>query len=137
MKSKILLLCLFFNSFISLAQSGILKGKVIEQKSKDGAIGATVKVQGTTFAAMTDVEGNFQVTNIPAGLYKITISSIGLAVREIDNVRIETGKISMLNTELLEDSKTLEGIVVKAQRMTGTEVSVISEIKQMQNIAWR
>ena len=124
-KSKILFLCLLFSSFATLAQSGILKGNVIEQKSKEGAIGATVKVQGTTLAAMTDVEGNFQLTNIPAGLYKITISSIGLAIREIDNVRIESGKVSMLNTELLEDSKTLEGIVIKAQRMTGTEVSVI------------
>ena len=134
-KSRILLLCLFLSSIISFAQTGILKGNIIEQKSKEGAIGATVKLKGTALAAMTDVEGNFQLTNIPAGLYKITISSIGLAIREIDNVRIESGKTSMLNTELLEDSKTLEGIVVKAQRMTGTEVSVISEIKQMQNIA--
>jgi outer membrane receptor for ferrienterochelin and colicin len=84
---------------------------------------------------MTDIEGNFIFSKLAAGNYKIVITSIGFAPKEIDNVRIESDKTTLINAVLEDDSKMLEGVVVKAQRMTGTEISVISEIKQIQNIA--
>lgn len=124
----------FISSYVVFAQSGSVIGKISEEKSKDGAIGATVKLLNTNLAAMTDIDGNFQILNVPAGLYKLSVSSIGLASKEIDNVRVEAGKTTIVNTELFEDSKILSEIVIKAQRMTGTDISVISEIKQMQNI---
>ena len=133
-KFKITTLLLFVSATL-FAQSGILKGNVKEKITNEGAIGATVKIANTTFAAMTDIEGNFIFSKLSAGNYKIVITSIGFAPKEIDNVRIESDKTTLINAILEDDSKMLEGVVVKAQRMTGTEVSVISEIKQIQNIA--
>jgi hypothetical protein len=133
-KFKITTLLLFISVTI-YAQSGILKGNVKEKTSNEGAIGATVKIANTTFAAMTDIEGNFVFSKLAAGNYKIIITSIGFAPKEIDNVRIESDKTTLINAVLEDDSKMLEGVVIKAQRMTGTEISVISEIKQIQNIA--
>jgi outer membrane receptor protein involved in Fe transport len=133
-KFKITTLLLFVSATL-FAQSGILKGNVKEKTTSEGAIGATVKIANTTFAAMTDIEGNFIFSKLAAGNYKIVITSIGFAPKEIDNVRIESDKTTLINAVLEDDSKMLEGVVIKAQRMTGTEVSVISEIKQIQNIA--
>jgi TonB-dependent receptor len=133
-KFNFLVLFLIISKF-TFAQSGILKGNVKEKTSNEGAIGATVKVENTTFAAMTDIEGNFVLSKLPAGSYRVTITSIGFATQTIENVRIESDKTSIINITLLDDSKMLEGVVIKAQRMTGTEVSVISEIRQIQNIA--
>jgi TonB-dependent receptor len=133
-KFKITLL-LILTGLASYAQSGAIKGNVKEKTTNEGAIGATVKIFGTTTAVMTDIEGNFEIPRVAAGSYKIIITSIGFAVKEIENVRVEADKSTLINVTLEEDSKMLEGVVIKAQRMTGTEVSVISEIKQVQNIA--
>jgi TonB-dependent receptor len=130
-----LTIILFLFCISSFAQTGILKGNVLDAKNKEAAIGATVKIANTTLATMTDFEGNFQFAKLQPGLYNLVISNIGYANKEIANIRIEADKTSILNIGLEEDNKILEGVTVKAQRMTGTEVSVISEIRQVQNIA--
>lgn len=122
-------------SFTLFGQSGILKGNIKEKTTNEGAIGATIKIENSTFAVMSDLEGNFVFSKLAAGNYKVLISSVGFATKEIENVRIESDKTTIINAILEDDSKMLEGVVIKAQRMTGTEISVISEIKQIQNIA--
>lgn len=134
---KLLLVTFLFSLFsqFTKAQSGSIKGSITEQKTGESAIGATIKIESTTLAAMTDIEGNFEISTVPAGIYKVSITSIGYTTQLLENVRVEAGKVTTINSALIEDSKMLEGVVIQAQRMTGTEVSVISEIKEVQNIA--
>ncbi|MBK9507961.1 MAG: carboxypeptidase-like regulatory domain-containing protein [Cytophagaceae bacterium] len=131
----LLLFTLSFSFSFSFAQSGSIKGKIIEKAINEAAIGATVKIDGTPLAAVTGVDGDFSFSKVNPGIYKILISSIGFTPITIENVRVEADKSTIINAELVEDSKVLDALVVKGQRMTGTEVAVISELKQMQTIA--
>ncbi|MCU0324959.1 MAG: TonB-dependent receptor [Spirosomaceae bacterium] len=136
--NKSILLSFFFTitfTITALAQVGSIKGNVTDAKNKEAAIGATVKVEGTTIGAMTDIEGNFEMKRVPAGIYKISVTYVGYQTKVIANVRVEADKESILNVAVEEDSKTLETVVVKAQRLTSTDVAVISEIKTIQQIA--
>lgn len=136
--NKSILLSFFFTitfTITALAQVGSIKGNVTDAKNKEAAIGATVKVEGTTIGAMTDIEGNFEMKRVPAGMYKISVTYVGYQTKVIANVRVEADKESILNVAVEEDSKTLETVVVKAQRLTSTDVAVISEIKTIQQIA--
>ncbi len=134
-KSIITLLFSTFIAISTLAQVGSIKGNIKETKSQDAAVGATVKIEGTTYGAMTDIEGNFELKRIPAGIYKLSITYVGFQIKLIPNLRVEADKETLLNLTVEEDSKMLDQVVVKGQRLTTTEISVISEIKEIRQIA--
>ncbi len=128
---------LFFTATLCLGQVGSIKGSVKDEKSNEAIIGATVQVLGASapIGSVTDVDGNFEITNIAAGSYKIQISYVSYATKALDNVRVEADKSTIITTSLAEDNQTLQEVVIKTQRRTDSEVSVITEIKQVQQIA--
>jgi outer membrane receptor for ferrienterochelin and colicin len=135
MKSLYITLTLLLGSALSFAQTGTLSGKISDAKSNEALIGAIIRVETTALGASTDVEGNFTIARVPAGVYKVTISSVGYVNKVYENVRIEAGKTTVIDTKIAEDSKTLGEVVVKAQRLTSTDVAIITEIKQIQQVA--
>lgn len=135
MRTKLLSLALFFCSFVAVAQNGSIRGIVKDSKSKDALIGATVLIEGTKIGVVTDVEGNFSITNVPAGNHKVVLSYVSYKSKEIPNVRVESGNTTTIDTELDEEGTALQEVVVKGNRATNTEVAVITEIKQLKPIA--
>jgi len=106
MTKKFTLLFLFFFLFhlASFAQ-GMLKGQVLDEFG-DPVPGANVMVQGTTTGAMTDMDGNFQLNNVPANSV-IVISYIGFKSQTV----AYTGQ-STIQIVLQEDSQMLDEVVV-------------------------
>ena len=98
------------------AQSGSLRGQIKDQKTGDAMIGATIMMDGKGTGTTTDFEGNFEMAEVPAGMYKIIISSIGYASIVLDNVRIEAGKETIINTSMTEESLVLEAVEVRCYR---------------------
>ncbi len=134
-KNTLLSLFLLSISFVGFGQSGILKGTLTDSKSKESLIGATVRIEGLSLGASSAVDGSFEISKIPAGNYKVIISSVGYQSNQIPNVRIEANKETVINTSLLEENTTLNAVVVKAQKMTTTEVAVLTETRQIQQVA--
>ena len=139
MKIKFKFLCssiwMLIIPMLMMAQTGTLKGHIKDGKTQEVMIGATVIIDGTSTGSTTDFDGNFEVPNVPAGIHKLVITSIGYADVIIESVRVEAGKETIINTTMNEASLVLDAVEVKAQRKTDTEVSVVSEIKQLANIA--
>jgi len=137
MKFKILFLILFVAGVTgwATAQSGTIQGTILDAKTGDPMIGATVMIQGTTTGTTTDFDGNFLLSGVEAGLYTLSVTTIGYEEIIVENLRVEAGKETIVNTKMNEASLVLDAVEVKAQRKTGTEVSVVSEIRQLNNIA--
>lgn len=135
LRKVFLLFCSSIMTFALYAQTGTIKGNVKDNKTNDYMIGATVMIQGTSKGTTTDFDGNFELLEIPAGIYNLMITSIGYSDLMIEKIRVDAGKETIINTSLEEQSQVLEAVEVKAQRKTDTEVSVVSEIKQLANIA--
>ena len=56
---------------VGFAQSmGTIRGTAVDQGTGEPMIGANVVVQGTTFGAATDRDGNY-VVNVPPGNYQV------------------------------------------------------------------
>lgn len=74
---------LFITAFlcISLAQTHSFKGMVAMQSGYP-IIGATVQIPDLKRGAVTDVNGEFIFENLPAGTFKVVITSIGYASAE-------------------------------------------------------
>ncbi len=139
--SKTTMQRLFFTCFLTLtglvamAQTGIIRGKINDAKSKEGIIGATIRIDGTNLGTQTDVNGSFVLNNVPTGTHKVFVTYISYQTREVPSVRVESGNTTVLETELVEEGKNLSDVVIRASRATNTEVAVISEIKQFKPIA--
>ncbi|MGB4958679.1 MAG: carboxypeptidase-like regulatory domain-containing protein [Saprospiraceae bacterium] len=117
------------------AQTGNIKGFVKDKKSNDPMIGATIMIEKTIIGTTTDFDGNFEFIGIASGLYNLVITSIGYSDHIITNVRVESGKTTMIDAGLDESSLMIETIEVTARRKTDSEVAVVSEIRNLNNIA--
>lgn len=86
-------------------QAKTVKGTVVDNMGEP-VIGASVKVVGTTTGAVTDLDGNFTLTNVPKNA-SVEISYIGYIAQKIS----VAGK-SDLKVTLQEDNKALDEVVV-------------------------
>jgi TonB-dependent receptor len=97
------------------AQTGKISGKVSDKKTGETLIGATVKIKGTAKGASTDVDGNYVISGVNAGKHIITLQYIGYNGKEIDEVEVSNGKITVLNVILEEaSSQNLSEVVIRA-----------------------
>ena len=127
------LITFLFLSFTTLAQqTGVIRGTIKDVKSKEDIIGATVLIQGSTKGAATDINGFFTFGKLAVGTYSLKISFVGYQSKIYENVKVEADQVTDLNLTIAEESSTLAEVKVVAQRLTNTEVSVITEIKAAQ-----
>lgn len=81
MKKYFALLIIFASIHLS-AQTGSIKGKVIDNNAQP-IIGANVIIEGTFYGDACDENGFFEIKNIPFGNYILEVSSIGYEKRKI------------------------------------------------------
>lgn len=125
-------LVLFFSLLVStlaLAQQGSLVGKVVDKKTGEGVIGATVLVTGTTQAAPVDVEGNYELKLNP-GTHNITMTYIGYKPLTFPGVQVRASQKTTLNGSMEENATALKEVTVTGQKQTGTEVAMIQDLKK-------
>lgn len=135
MKRNVLITLFSVLPFAVLAQTGTVRGTVKDRKTKEVLIGCTVQISGTQLGTTTDLEGAFTLANVPAGTQNVVISYVSYQTKTIPNVRVESGNTTAIDTELDEEGKSLQEVVVRANRATNTEIAVITEIKQMKALA--
>lgn len=105
-------------------QTGKIKGTIIDSKTGEPVIGASVKVKGTKLAAVTDLNGEFELnTHANATL---EISYVGFKETE---VKASNG----MKISLEEDTEALEEVVVvgygtqKKESLTGAMANIKGE----------
>lgn len=110
------------NEVQTIMQAGVVKGKVIDATGEP-IIGANVMLKGTSNGTITDVDGNFNLSNAKGTL---VISFIGYTTQEVTVKGNETN----LTVTLKEDSELLEEVVVvgygtmKKESLTGAVTAV-------------
>ncbi len=82
-----------------------VSGKIFDNNGEP-IIGASVIVKGTSNGSVTDMDGNYVVTNVPQGA-TLVISYVGYKGKEV-----VASSTSLKDVVLLEDSKTLNELVV-------------------------
>lgn len=110
------------NEALAVNQVGVVKGKVLDSQGEP-IIGATVRVDGTSVATVTDIEGNFTINNVKDGA--LTVSSVGYTSQ---TVKFRVGRPVTITLE--EDAELLDDVVVvgygvqKKSDVTGSVTSV-------------
>ena len=107
-----------------------VKGCVKDQKSKEPLIGATVKVVGSNIAAVSDIDGNFQLSGLKDGIYDIEIKYVGYKTAVKRQVKVEDNKVTTLDFELETDERVLSGVEVVAKANRESENVTMMEQKR-------
>ena len=107
MKRKLMLLmtCLMIGIGLVNAQISKVTGNVTSEEDGLPVVGASVLVKGTTVGTVTDIDGNFTLTNVPSSAGTLVISFIGMQTQE---VKIQPN----VKVTLKSDAEVLDEVVV-------------------------
>lgn len=110
----IFILSFLCTSFISKAQTQVIKGNVLDSHADYPLIGASVIVVGSVpiKGATTDTEGNFKIEGVSIGRHTLAIQYIGYKSITMPNVLVTAGKEVVLQVKLEESVSQLDEIVI-------------------------
>jgi len=125
---KYVLLCAFLMmSYMAFAQTGGIRGKVVDENNQP-LPGAAVSIDGTTIGSSTDVNGVYNINRLKAGNYTITAKFLGyLALKK--TVTIDNSVVTV-DFALQPQNSTLNEVVVtgygtvKKKDLTGSIATV-------------
>lgn len=106
----ILLCCLCWNVFAAEYQ---IKGVVIDKSTRQPLEFVNVLVVGLGIGASTDVNGNFLITQVPPGIYRLQASFLGYKTELTPEYRVNH-VTPYVQIELEEENASLNEVVVTA-----------------------
>ena len=101
----LLMTCLFIGIGLVNAQVSKVTGTVTSHEDGLPVVGASVLVKGTTVGTVTDIDGNFTITNVPSSAGTLVVSFIGMKTQEV-------AVKPVVNVILHSDSEMLDEVVV-------------------------
>mgnify|MGYP000501213221 CR=1 FL=1 len=117
-KNILLFVCLL-STFLINAQdlTQNIKGKVIDNSSKQPIAFATVVIIGTDpiIGTTSDMDGNFIIENVAIGRYDLQISYLGYEPIIIPEVVVTSAKEVVLTITLTESPFALDEVVIKSR----------------------
>lgn len=132
MRPCLLLLLLCSLPLVRAGTTGKISGRVLDRQ-KQPLPGANVVLTGTSLGAATDLEGYYNIINIPPGKYRVQFSMIGYQNLIVQEVLVTSNNTTRLDAELGEETITAEEVVVTATRpvvetnLTSSVATVTSE----------
>mgnify|MGYP000009113135 FL=1 len=120
------LFCLGIGPAVRAQNKGVVKGRVFDLTSNEAIPFANVVVYGTTQGRATDEEGRFRLENVPPGLVRLEVSSIGYQTLVTVGFLLGTAGERTENIGLEPASTTLKQVVVKANPYRKTVETPVS-----------
>lgn len=117
-KLNLLVLLIILTAITAGAQTQTIRGLITDTDSKYPMIGVTVIVLDTDpiLGGVTDVNGLYEIKNVPVGRVSLKINFIGYKEIYIKEQLLEIGKELIINTSIEEDVEAMDEIVIVAQR---------------------
>jgi CarboxypepD_reg-like domain/TonB-dependent Receptor Plug Domain len=115
MKTIFVAMLLIAISIKSISQhAGAIKGRVIEQTTKQPIVGANIIIRNTIIGTITDSAGNFSLNNIAESNYTIRVSAVGYQQTLINDVIVVREKTYYTEIELFDAVSVMTTVTVKA-----------------------
>ncbi len=102
-----------------------IRGTIKDLDSKTELIGATITIVGSDpiKGAVTDVNGNFRIDNVPTGRVSLQLSYIGYEPITIPNIVVNSAKEVVLDLSMQESTVKMEEVVVVANVNKGEAIN--------------
>lgn len=118
-------------------QTRKVSGTVISKEDNMSVVGATVLVEGTSIGAITDINGKFTLSNVPADAKKLKVSFVGLVTQTLpiqpDMTIIMESETQMMDEVIVvaygtskKSSFTGSASLIKADKLEAKPVTAIT-----------
>jgi hypothetical protein len=132
---KIIQYSLYILVFVSFStfsfgqeNTATVRGSIYENKSRQPVLYTNVQLEGTSYGAVTDVNGYFTISQIPPGNYTILITYIGFDTLR-QKVSLKKGDIFSKKFYLNKGAYELIGATISAEKQTRQSDPSISVTK--------
>ncbi len=109
-------------------QKGILRGNIFDKESGEAVSFAVVSIGVENLTTTTDIDGFFNITNIKAGVYTLTVKFIGYKTYT-QEVNIENGETLYKRIFLESESVVLKSIDISAHKQRKRSETYISKLE--------
>ena len=111
-----LIALLFLIPMAMLAQQkGTVRGFVYDKETGEPVLFTPVFLKGTQMGALTDVNGFYSISDVPAGSYELMINSIGFDTLIVP-VQVQAGQVITKQLYVKKASVNLKAVEVSAER---------------------
>ena len=107
-------------------QTSTIKGRVYNSINNEAVPFANIFIEGTSLGATSDLEGNYILTNLKPGTYSVVCSFIGFKRQISFEVPVNSVRTTTLDFALVEESTTLNQVVITASPFNKREESPVS-----------
>lgn len=127
------LITLFFIPNLVMAQTGTLKGTVIDKQTNETLIAASILILNTQTGTTTDFDGNFEMKLTP-GVYSIECSYVSYKSEMISDIEIKENSVINLPISLTSDAVSLEELTITSRQTKNTENSLLMLQKRKSSV---
>jgi outer membrane receptor protein involved in Fe transport len=103
-------------SLLYAGTTGKVVGKITDIATGEPLISANVVIKGTSLGAVSDLDGNYIILNIPPGVYSVGVSIIGYQRVQFDGVQVNIDLTTTIDAALKAEAVELETVVITAER---------------------
>lgn len=132
MKYILIVILASFLSFAGNAQelTQTIKGTVVDQQSQFPLIGVNIILLDSdqSIGTTTDINGEFELTQVPIGRRAIQVSYLGYETAVISNLLLTSAKALEVNISLTESVTALDEVVVTASSEKGTAINQLATV---------
>ncbi len=112
----IMVLFSLVGTYIFAQSTGRIAGKVIDQQTGAALVGANVLIVGTTYGAATDVNGEYIIPQIPAGVYSVRASYLGYQNVIVKDIHVVSGLTQSIDFKLPSSAIATKEVVIVSKR---------------------
>ena len=105
---------------------GVIKGKVIDARTREGLPFVNVLIVGTQSGSTTNESGEFTIKEAPLGYQQVQASFVGFKTVTSDDYLITKEKVPYILIEMVEDATQLGEVEVKSKLFKKTLESPVS-----------
>ena len=113
------ILILFLGTILSInlfSQKGSIRGFVYDKASAEPIMFCNVTIDGTSFGSQTDLNGMYNLTQVPAGDHTIVVTFVGYK-KYTENISLQSGEILNVKIELETSTVKIDEIEISADRL--------------------
>lgn len=130
----VLSISLILWSFISLAQTGKIRGSIIDDTNGEALIGATAVIDGTTKGSATDFEGSYTISGLEPGVYSLKYAYVSYQTKIVTGIEVKADEITELSIRLASDVNQLQDVVISAELIRNSETALMTLKRKSANI---
>jgi TonB-dependent SusC/RagA subfamily outer membrane receptor len=129
-KLPLLVVALLLIPGLTFAQEGTIAGTVVDSTTSEPLPGVNVVVQGLNVGTATGANGQYEISDVPAGEQTLVVSYVGYTEKKV-SVAVEAGATTTINIRMAPEAVGLEDVVVTALGRERSERAVATSVQEV------